>query len=101
MRADPYRAKSDRLRHRVLAGPAVVPPADRQAAYAGQGADPLTAAYVARVHHEAARISDAEVEDLRALHTEDAVFELTVAAATGAGMRRLDRMLDLLSREEP
>jgi alkylhydroperoxidase family enzyme len=47
--------------------------------------------YVATVRQHAYRVTDAQVEALRASGlTEDEVFELTVAAAVGAGLDRLD-----------
>jgi alkylhydroperoxidase family enzyme len=49
------------------------------------------AAYAATVRRHAYRVTDAQVEALRAAElSEDEIFELTVAAAVGAGLERLD-----------
>ncbi len=57
---------------------------DRQVPPAAEG-------YVATVRQHAYRVTDAQVEALRASGlSEDEVFELTVAAAVGAGLDRLD-----------
>jgi alkylhydroperoxidase family enzyme len=43
------------------------------------------------VHRHAYRVVDADVEALRdAGWSEEAIFELTIAAALGAGLRRLE-----------
>jgi alkylhydroperoxidase family enzyme len=47
--------------------------------------------YVDKVHRHAYRVVDADVEVLRdAGWSEEAIFELTIAAALGAGLRRLE-----------
>jgi hypothetical protein len=57
----------------------------------------LQADYVALVHGQATAIRDQHVQGLQPALSEDAVFELTVAAATGAGMARLARVQALLA----
>jgi alkylhydroperoxidase family enzyme len=55
------------------------------------------AAYAATVWRHAYRVTDAQVEALRAAElSEDDIFELTVAAAVGAGLERLDAGLRTL-----
>jgi alkylhydroperoxidase family enzyme len=52
---------------------------------------PAAEEYAATVRQHAYRVTDAQVEALRdAGLSEDEVFELTVAAAVGAGLERLD-----------
>jgi alkylhydroperoxidase family enzyme len=47
--------------------------------------------YLDTVRAGAYRVTDADVERLLAAgHTDDEIFELTVAAAVGAGLERLD-----------
>ena len=47
--------------------------------------------YLAKVHERAYTITDDDVEALKAAGlTEDEIFEQTVAAAIGEGLRRLD-----------
>jgi alkylhydroperoxidase family enzyme len=53
------------------------------------------------VAHHAYRVTDADVAALRqAGHSDDSLFEITVAAAVGAALHRLDRGLAALRGEE-
>ena len=47
-------------------------------------------AYVDKVAQNAYKITDQDVDALRARYSEDAIFELTLAAALGAARARLD-----------
>lgn len=83
----------DRMARRVLDGPGRLDARYRQAAARRDVAalPEELRAYVAKVHDHAFRIVDGEVEALLAAgYSEDEVFELTVAAAVGAGLDRLD-----------
>ena len=54
--------------------------------------------YLAKVRERAYTITDRDVGDLKnAGFTEDEIFEQTVAAAIGEGMRRLDAALDVIA----
>jgi alkylhydroperoxidase family enzyme len=81
----------DELQAAALDGPGELDPALRHsAAEAGSLPDPL-AAFALRVRERPFTFSDRPFEELRgAGWSEDAIFELTVAAAVGAGLRRLD-----------
>ena len=46
-----------------------------------------------KVRLHAYRITDADVDALRATHSEDAIFEATVSVAVAAGLERLDAAL--------
>jgi len=70
-------------------GPAV--PAD----ITGEIPEPFRA-YVDAVALHAYRITDEDVAALRREESEDAVFEVSVAAAVGAGLARLERGLAIL-----
>jgi hypothetical protein len=60
--------------------------------------DDLLDAYLEKVAHRAASITDAEVKALlRAGHSEDAVFEATVATALDAAVERFEAGLRALS----
>ena len=73
----------DRLRANVAA----VPPTP--AAMAG---------YLRKVHERAYTVVDGDVEALKAVGlSEDEIFEQTVAAAIGEGLRRLDRANEVLA----
>jgi alkylhydroperoxidase family enzyme len=54
--------------------------------------------YLRKVHERAYSITDAEVDALKtAGFSEDEIFEQTVAAAIGEGLRRLDRANEVLA----
>ena len=56
------------------------------------------ASYLQKVHERAYTVVDADVEALKAEgFTEDEIFEQTVAAAIGEGLRRLDRANEVLA----
>jgi len=58
----------------------------------------VAAAYAAKVRVEATAVTDADVEALRAAGLdEEAIFELTIAAALAAGMERLEAGLGALA----
>jgi alkylhydroperoxidase family enzyme len=69
----------------------------RAAAQPDRPRPPATADYVDTVLRHAYRVTDAQVETLRAAGlSEDEIFELTVATAVGAGLERLDAGLEAL-----
>jgi hypothetical protein len=54
-------------------------------------------AFAGKVQENATSITDEHIEALRvAGHSEDEIFECIVAAAVGAGIQRVQRVLDLL-----
>lgn len=62
-----------------------------------EGAPPELASYVGKVALHAYRITDADVQSLlKQGYSEDAVFEVTLCAALGAGMERLERGMKAL-----
>ena len=74
---------TDKLRANVAA----VPPAPE-----------TMAGYLAKVRERAYTITDGDVEALKAAGlSEDEIFEQTVAAAIGEGLRRLDRADEVLA----
>ena len=97
---DPNQKKWQILLQRVLHGPGLVAPAVRQKAADNRGLAGAPAAWVQQVHADALRTTDAQLDALRPTHSEAQIFELTVAAATGAGRYRLDRALALLEETE-
>jgi AhpD family alkylhydroperoxidase len=79
------------LRHAVLVAPAVTDPAWRAAAATGGELPEPWPAYTALVRDASYRITDADIARLTAAgHTEDEIYELTVAAAVGAALRSYD-----------
>lgn len=94
---DRHSAEVAALRQAVLETPGATDRATRQAAYAGQGLPPPLGAYVASVDVASYRITDDDVAALLAAgQSEDAVFEVTLAAAIGAAGRRLEAGLRAL-----
>ncbi|MFD4676377.1 hypothetical protein ACFWNN_42110 [Lentzea sp. NPDC058450] len=83
---------SGSLRHNVLEAPAVTPPALRQAAAAGDA----WGSYAATVRTDSYRLTDEDIARLRHDHTEDEIFEVTVAAAVGAALDHHDKALKVL-----
>ena len=69
----------------------------RRDAYDGVIEEPVLAQYVAMVRQRAYRVTDADITALRAHGlSDDAIFELTLAAALGEAQRRLIAGLALL-----
>jgi hypothetical protein len=55
------------------------------------------AAYLEKVRTGAYKVTDADVEGLKAAGlSEDEIFEATVTAAIGEGLRRLDAAMDAI-----
>ncbi|MGW6446252.1 hypothetical protein [Lentzea sp. NPDC055074] len=75
------------LRRTVLEAPAHTPPALRRAAAAGDA----WGSYAATVRSASHRLTDSDLLLLRQEHTEDEIFEVTVAAAVGAALDHHDR----------
>jgi len=81
----------------VLKAPAVTAPATRAAAYHNNELPPPLGEYAAKVQAESYRITDDDIQSLVAAgYAPDAVFEITVAAALGAAMQRLEAGLGIL-----
>jgi hypothetical protein len=63
---------------------------------------PPLASYVDKVWRHAYKVTDADVAGLKqAGHSDDSLFEITVAAAVGAALYRLERGMAALRGEEP
>ncbi|GGU23806.1 hypothetical protein [Lentzea flava] len=77
----PGEGSTAELRRAVLEAPAHTPPELRRAAAAGDA----WGSYAATVRTASHRITDEDVERLKHDHTEDEIFEVTVAAAVGVG----------------
>src|SRR3954468_12241656 len=87
------------LRQAVFDSAAETAPALRQAAGAGGSlADPW-GPYAEKVRTHSYRITDADITALKtAGRTEEEIFEITIAAATGAALQRLDAVLAALGQ---
>lgn len=73
----------------------------RPGAADGEVPDALST-YVDKVARHAYTVTEDDLEELkRAGYSEDAIFEITLSAALGAGMARMERGLAALRGEEP
>jgi alkylhydroperoxidase family enzyme len=89
--ADRHAKLVEGLRQAVFGAPAATDPATRSAAATGGSLPEPLGSYAAMVRDEAYRVTDQDVERLKAAgHSEDEIFEVTVAAAVGAALRSLD-----------
>jgi alkylhydroperoxidase family enzyme len=96
-RRDRLHAKAARLVKAVLGAPGATSTDARRAAFGGGSDDPALAQYVDVVRRHAYRITDEDIQRLRdAGLDDDAIFELTVAAALGAADERLQAGLFVL-----
>ena len=69
----------------------------RAIAASGESPPEAMAAYLAKVRECAYTITDADVDALKAAGlSEDEIFEQTVAAAVGQGLRRLDAAMEAI-----
>ena len=107
-----YDALVQAITHAVVAGPGQTPSELRRAVLAratrlagarsGAPAPAPFGSYVDKVAQHAFKVTDADVAALKSAgSTEDAVFEVTAAAALGAALGRLERGMAALRGEEP
>lgn len=79
------------LRRSVFSSAGVVDVATRVAAGSGDPLPEPWGSYAALVRDESFKVTDADIERLKAAgHSEDEIFEVTVAAAVGAALRSLE-----------
>jgi hypothetical protein len=103
-----FRSLHERLIETVLGTSGVTGPELRRAALerakgTRAGSDGLPkelAGYVDTVARHAYKVTDADVAALRRGNSDDVLFEITVAAAVGAALHRLDRGMAALRGEE-
>jgi hypothetical protein len=91
-----YDALVTRTTHAVLESPGATEPTLRWAVFHNRLDDvpPVIKRYVDKVRHHAYKVTDSDVQDLKdSGYSEDAIFEITAAASTGAAIMRLERGL--------
>src|SRR5205814_180877 len=100
--SDAYVGKLKRLEKAVLFGPGVLDPAVRKLASVAGELPGVPGSYVKKVWQRAHEITSEDVAALRQIgYSEDQIFELTVSAALGAGLARLQSALSALCSEHP
>ena len=88
-----------RVHDAVLGDAGALPRATRLALATGSGIPPELEAYAHKVARHAYRVTDRDVDALRAAgYDDDAIFEVTVSVALGAGLHRRDVGLAALER---
>lgn len=94
---DPYDPMLRRLQHAVFSGPGTLDAAVRYAAGAGTHISGALGQYVSKVSQRDYKALDRCIADLRLEgYSEDQIFEATVSAALGAGVKRLQLVLQTL-----
>ena len=105
-----YRPLHERLVETLLTAPSDATPGRRRAALerakgnrgAGDDLPQELAAYVDTVARHAYKVTDADLVSLQQTGlSDDTLFEVTVVAAVGAALHRLDRGMAALRGEEP
>ena len=86
-------------RRAAIDGPGRTHPALRQQVASGQPPPELTA-LVRQIRDRAYTISDRDIDALRARYTEEALYEVIVAAAIGAAEDRLNAALTVVDDAE-
>ena len=75
----------------VLQSPGLTDPVTREAAFRGSQLPPQLSEYVTKIFGKSYRITDEDIDLLLAAgSSQDAIFEITVAAALGAATQRLE-----------
>jgi hypothetical protein len=88
----------DRVRRAAIRAPGVTDPALRRAVYDVTAQPPPLGPYLDKVRDQAWTITDEDIDALQATgYSQDAILELTIAAAAGAAGRRYDAALRALA----
>jgi len=94
---DPYEGMMRRLQEAVLSGPGTLDSAVRQAACTGAQISGALGCYVRKVRQRDYQGLDNCIADLRSEgYSDDQIFEATVSASLGAGVKRLQLTLKAL-----
>jgi len=79
------------LRQAVFEDPGQADPGLRRSAATGEGLAEPWLSYTSKVRDAAWTLTESDINDLKAAgHSEDQIFEMTIAAALGASLRMLD-----------
>jgi alkylhydroperoxidase family enzyme len=102
-KARPPAVVFEELVDRVTRGPGETSPVERKAAASphGEGLPPALAAVLEKVRKHAYKVTDADVAALRGAGlSEDAIYELTIAAAVGVAKGRLEQAMGAIDAAE-
>jgi len=90
------------LRHAILATPGTTDEAVRSAALLGDALPEPLQTYATKVRDASHKITDVDIDALTAAgYSEDAIFEVTAAAAVGAALRSFDAGFRALDARNP
>lgn len=96
-KSSPHGSRMALLTERVLTSPGALEPNVREAIAARRGIPPELAGFLWKVSAGAHTVTDEDIAALRSAgFTEDQIFEATVSAALGEGLKRLRTGLDAL-----
>jgi hypothetical protein len=99
--AERFAASLERLEAAVYTGPGDVTSETRQSVREPLTGDGPLEVYVNKVHQAAYKVIDEEIAALKADdYSDEALFEITLAAAVGAGLSRHQKALKLLEGGE-
>jgi|SRR5271154_2019394 alkylhydroperoxidase family enzyme len=102
MPSDPHRAHLAHLLHQLVKPGCDTEPALRRAILDGKPPAGALGSLAVKVAHNASRITDEQITALKeAGHSDDAIYEVILAASVGAGLERLHKGLALLGRPVP
>ena len=95
--SDRYANKMGRLRYAVVSGPGSLAPNIRHAISERTYSSSPLGTFAQKVAEHASMVNDEDIQELhRAHYSDDQIFEAAVSAALGAGLYRLDCVLDHL-----
>jgi len=94
---DPYESMMKRLQDRVFSGPGTLDATVRQAIGEGCELGGALGQYVSKIAHRDYKTLDECISHLRSQgYSDDQIFEATVSAALGAGLKRLRSVLNAI-----
>lgn len=93
---DRHRQRVEALRKAVFESDGEVDRLLRHAAGCNEGVPEDLRVYVDKVSRHAYTVTDEDVSAVKHTYTEDQLFEITVSAAVGAGLKRLEAGLSAL-----
>ena len=100
MSTDPHAASRDTLVNHILDADVDTPSALRRAASTNSDLPEDLAPLVDKIHRNAYKVIDEDIEAAKQHYSEDELFEVIVSAAVGASLERLNAGLRALEEAE-